>query len=514
MPFQPSFRLQTKLTSIFLLLVIIMVAIFSFFALELYASQQKRGFELRALSLASLLGASVTNALYDLRFDQMRLLLGKVLEQPHVLYTYAYDREGKILADGTKDNPHFNEILGDAFHSKAVKAENPLLQYGDAKVQTAAVGLDITQPIFLPGGERLGGVRIGFTLLPLERDIARARRYALSVGLIFVILGAIVSKFISTRLVGPIETVVRSTQLIASGQLDVRIAPSSRDELGTLVESFNRMAASLRQNQSALQRKIVEISTLSEQLEAKVEERTRELQEANRRLELASQHKSAFLANVSHELRTPLNAIIGFTRLVLRKTEGQILRRQRENLQKVLISAEQLLSLINGLLDLSKIEAGRMEVYVESFRLGEVVDVAVSTVEPMLKGGVLLIKDVAPDIPPLETDREKLKQVILNLLSNAAKFTEQGYITISARSHDGALKLAVSDTGIGIEREALAHIFEEFRQADVTRRFGGTGLGLAIVKKFCGLLGGDVVVESEPGKGSTFTVTILVRLRS
>lgn len=156
-----------------------------------------------------------------------------------------------------------------------------------------------------------------------------------------------------------------------------------------------------------------------------------------------------------------------------------------------------------------------MDVYVETFRLDEVADVAVSTVEPSLKNGVSLVKDIAPDIPPLQTDREKLKQIVLNLLSNAAKFTEQGRITIKARPGDGVLHLAVADTGIGIPPQALAHIFEEFRQADMstTRRYGGTGLGLAIVKKFCGLLGGDITVESVPGKGSTFTVTIPVSLK-
>ncbi|NIM24269.1 MAG: GAF domain-containing protein, partial [Armatimonadetes bacterium] len=159
-------------------------------------------------------------------------------------------------------------------------------------------------------------------------------------------------------------------------------------------------------------------------------------------LEAANKHKSQFLANVSHELRTPLNAIIGFTRVVLRKTEGQIPDLQKENLQKVLISSEHLLGLINGLLDLAKIEAGRLEVFAESFRLEEVIQVATATVEPMLKDGrVRLVRDIAPDLPPLNSDRDKLKQVILNLLSNAAKFTEQGEIKVSAWQENGSLKI-------------------------------------------------------------------------
>jgi signal transduction histidine kinase len=242
----------------------------------------------------------------------------------------------------------------------------------------------------------------------------------------------------------------------------------------------------------------------------------KEIQDKSEELETANKHKSQFLANVSHELRTPLNAIIGFTRIVLRKTEGQIPDLQKQNLQKVLISSEHLLGLINGLLDLAKIEAGRLEVFAESFRVEDVIQVATSTVEPMLKDGrVCLVKDIAPDLPPLISDRDKLKQVILNLLSNAAKFTEQGEIKVSAWQENGSMKLVVSDTGIGMKQEALAHIFDEFRQEDMstTRKYGGTGLGLAIVQKLINLLGGDVTVESEVGQGSRFTITLPVTLR-
>jgi signal transduction histidine kinase/HAMP domain-containing protein len=236
-----------------------------------------------------------------------------------------------------------------------------------------------------------------------------------------------------------------------------------------------------------------------------------EIQEKNQQLEAASRHKSQFLANMSHELRTPLNAIIGFTRLVLRKTEGQIAGLQKDNLQKVLVSSEHLLNLINGVLDLSKVESGKMEVFAETFKLDEIVRVAVSTVEPMLKDGrVRLVTEFAPDIPALHTDKNKLKQALLNLLSNSAKFTEKGEIKIAAWPENGALKLIVSDTGIGMKPESLNYIFEEFRQADMstTRKYGGTGLGLALVKKFIILMGGEIVAESEAGKGSKFTITL------
>ena len=242
-----------------------------------------------------------------------------------------------------------------------------------------------------------------------------------------------------------------------------------------------------------------------------------ELGEKNEQLEVASKHKSQFLANVSHELRTPLNSIIGFTRIVLRRSEGKIDVLQKENLQKVLISAEHLLNLINGLLDLAKIEAGRMEIYAETFKLEEIVRIATATVEPMLRNGnVRLVTEIAADLPLMKTDRDKLKQVVLNLLSNSAKFTEKGEIKVAAWTVNGSMKLAVSDTGIGMTQDAINYIFEEFRQVDMstTRKYGGTGLGLAIVKRLTNLLGGDIAVESEEGKGTKFTVTLPMELKS
>jgi len=206
-----------------------------------------------------------------------------------------------------------------------------------------------------------------------------------------------------------------------------------------------------------------------------------------------------------------MNAIIGFSRLVMRKTEGQIPPLQHANLQKVLISADHLLHLINGLLDLSKIEAGRMDVAAVRFDLRELIHVAAATVEPLLKADrVRFVAEIDPELPPLHTDREKLKQIVLNLLSNAVKFTDEGVVKIAAWRAGDRLVVVVSDTGIGMPREALDYIFEEFRQVDMssTRRHGGTGLGLAIVRKLTHLLGGEVTAESELGKGSTFTVTL------
>jgi signal transduction histidine kinase len=253
------------------------------------------------------------------------------------------------------------------------------------------------------------------------------------------------------------------------------------------------------------------------ELENLVAERTRALQEANRQLEAVSRHKSEFLANMSHELRTPMNAIIGFTRLVMRRSREVLAPRQYENLEKILVSAEHLLSLINDVLDLAKVEAGRTEVYPVEFVLGPMLAECLHTVEPLLKGErVRLMQEVADDLPTLYTDRDKVKQILMNLLSNAMKFTHAGTITLTARSHKDRIIMGVADTGIGIPEAALAHIFEEFQQVDssTTREYGGTGLGLTISRQFARLMGGDITVQSTVGVGSTFTLTLPQRYPS
>jgi PAS domain S-box-containing protein len=235
-----------------------------------------------------------------------------------------------------------------------------------------------------------------------------------------------------------------------------------------------------------------------------------DLQRARQEAIAANEAKSAFLANMSHELRTPLNAIIGFTRIVRRKGEGALPEKQLENLEKVLVSADHLLGLINTVLDISKIEAGRMEVQASNFELRPLVDLVTATSQPLLRKGVQLESQIPPDLPSIYSDQEKIKQILLNLLSNAAKFTHQGHISLSARKEGALVIVDVSDSGIGVSEEALRTIFDEFQQADssTTRQYGGTGLGLSISRRLARLLGGDLTATSRLGEGSTFTLSL------
>ena len=242
-----------------------------------------------------------------------------------------------------------------------------------------------------------------------------------------------------------------------------------------------------------------------------------ELKDNNLQLERANRLKSEFLASVSHELRTPMNAIIGYTKLMLDGLDGDLTEQQTADLERVVQAADNLLGLINGLLDLAKIEAGKMELNVEEVDIPLVID---DVIELMRAGAdaksLTLRADVSSTLPTAWADRARIRQVLVNLVANAIKFTEHGGVTVRATIVDGWITCAVVDTGVGIPPEATTYIFDEFRQVDAstTRRYGGTGLGLAISKRLIALHGGRIWVESTVGVGSTFLFTLPVRVRA
>jgi len=333
-----------------------------------------------------------------------------------------------------------------------------------------------------------------FVELPLAEAFAPLYASVLRIGLLLLaglVLSMLASLYLARRMVEPIRAIQAGAARIGAGQLEQRIEVHTGDELEALSEQFNKMAVDLKESYSGLERK--------------VEERTRDL-------EVANQHKSEFLANMSHELRTPLNAIIGFSEVLQEKMFGEMNDKQTEYIDDIHGSGKHLLSLINDILDLSKIEAGRMELDLATFSVPEAIGNALTLVrERAVRHGIELTASIDPAVGEISADERKFKQILLNLLSNAVKFTsEGGRIVVAARPGGGLIEVSVADTGIGIAPKDQEAVFEEFRQVgqDYTRKAEGTGLGLALTRKFVELHGGKIRLKSEPGKGSTFTFTL------
>ncbi len=285
------------------------------------------------------------------------------------------------------------------------------------------------------------------------------------------------------------------------------------DKKGKPIRSLGTVqdVTELKKAELALKQWSEELEERVHQRTAELEQRSQELAEANVRLEELSRHKSQFLANMSHELRTPLTSIIGYTKLMLDGLEGEITEEQRQDLQTVYNNSQSLLALINDLLDLSKIEAGKVTVTNETFTLTELLNEALPAIRWLAeKKGLVLEYTVAPGIDHLYADRAKTKQTLINILANAVKFTEKGSIKLDVAEGDGEFIFSVSDTGMGIKKEDLEVIFDSFKQVGPAQiaGFEGTGLGLSISKQFVEMQGGRIWAESELGKGSTFTFTL------
>ncbi|MDH5231111.1 MAG: ATP-binding protein [Gammaproteobacteria bacterium] len=332
---------------------------------------------------------------------------------------------------------------------------------------------------------------------PSLKELAKAHRKQtlLMIGGGFILLGLVLASLIHFVVIKPIQEMVAATNRVTLGDMNIRLSEKRQDEFGDLARFFNQMLANIQEKQA-------------------------DLQMAVEHAEQASVAKSAFLANMSHELRTPLNAIIGYSEMIRDEINEREDKFYLEDIERVIGSGNHLLSLINDILDLSKIEAGKMDIILDEFDFCDVIKQVIETCVPLIeKNHNVLNTDFNQNLGLMHTDQVKFRQILYNLLSNAAKFTEDGCITIEAKRIDYNngpwIFVIIKDTGIGMDHAQQQRIFQEFAQADVstTRKYGGTGLGLSLTKRFCEMLGGYIRVESELGKGSSFIIELPMQLQ-
>lgn len=367
---------------------------------------------------------------------------------------------------------------------------------------------------------------LGWKLLILipYKEIEKEMTESVTIILLFVFLALVLLSIITLiildkTIIRPLSYLTDVTKNITeTGNLNQKIDLHTKGEVQELANSFDRMIGKIKEEEEQKKKAYNELSSYRDHLEELVKDRTRQLEATNEdlirernRAEEADQLKSAFLATMSHELRTPLNSIIGFTGIILQGLAGPLNKEQEKQLGMVQNSARHLLALINDVLDISKIEAGELNITKEPVNVQKAIESVCTTLKKSAEDkGLDLRVDIDPDTGFIIGDQRRVEQILINLINNAIKFTDQGYIGVKSFLKENNVYISISDTGIGITDEEMKKLFRPFQQIDTgtTRKHEGTGLGLSICKKLVELHGGTITVTSEPGQGSEFTVIL------
>jgi signal transduction histidine kinase/DNA-binding NarL/FixJ family response regulator len=456
------------------------------------------------MTQAEIIGYNSAGAMEFKDVSAATATLSALTAKEDVVTAGLYGRDSKMFAHYSRNNNVIPLLLPAHSQDKGYRFEAGYLQ----------VFHDVTL-----NGERLGTL---FLQSDMRQWSLRAKRYA-CILCIFVLISGLFALLVSSRLQRlisrPILHLEDTMRMVSANRnYGVRATKSYGDEIGRLIDGFNTMLSEIQQRDTALRGANEELKARTGELEKEIlyrKQTQEELLKAKHIAEEASRAKSTFLANMSHELRTPLNAIIGYSEMLEEETRESGKSDSVQDLRKIQSAGKHLLSLINDVLDLSKIEAGKMGLHLENFEVAPLIDEMATTLTPAAaKNGNTIHVDVAKSIGAMHADVTKVRQILFNLLSNACKFTDQGTISVDVdRNENGGrdwVQFRVSDTGIGITAAQKENLFHEFSQADasIARKYGGTGLGLAITYRFVQLMKGRISVESEPGKGSTFTVQL------
>ena len=516
---------------------LILLMVVGIISLQQQGRVAKHGFIQRGQTIATSMARNAELAVFT---ESEALLSGAVrntMSDPDVAYAHLYRDDGKCLTHGGQDAEHVGGmaplkltdeergqlvsqrdplVIEDAGEDRYIEFIVPVVARAESLPDDPIIGQQPRQAPSPAAADRvIGFVRLGMTKDSLRNHNAVLVRLWVGSTAVLLAISTVVIYLLARRITRPVKQLTERVVQIAHGHLDQTIPVTARDELGQLAESFNEMAKSLKDNIDRKEQLLTEVKEFNRTLEDRIAQRTAELVQRTEALEVANRHKSEFLANMSHELRTPLNAIIGYSEMLEEEAEDSGQSEFIPDLRKIHSSGKHLLSLINDVLDLSKIEAGRMEMYLETFSIKGMVEDVIATSEKLAeKKQNELVVACPDDIGSMHADVTRVRQCLFNLLSNACKFTEKGKITIAVSravtKGEPMVRFRVSDSGIGMTPEQMASIFEAFRQADAstTRKYGGTGLGLAITQEFCTVMGGSISVDSKPGEGSAFTIEL------